>query len=120
LAKSRCILALELRVQPAVVQDHETETVRLEGGTLAGPAIGIRPRRIVQPIAAVGKVAAQRRQEVVPGIVVLVEADVVGPLCPKDGRAAQDGRAEPQQGKARSYSAPPELGGADADGVLAS
>jgi hypothetical protein len=59
------------------VQDHEAETVGLEQGALTQPAIAVRARRIVQPITGVGKAPVKSGEQVIPGIVVLVETQVV-------------------------------------------
>ncbi|MDT7817819.1 MAG: hypothetical protein QOJ42_7735 [Acidobacteriaceae bacterium] len=76
-AKGCCIFAFEFFVQASVVQDHEAETVGLEQGALTQPAIAVRARRIVQPITGVGKAAVKSGEQVIAGIVVLVETQVV-------------------------------------------
>lgn len=76
-AKGRGVLAVEFFIQASVVKDHEAETVGLEQGALAQPAIAICARRIVQPITGVGKTAVEIRKELIPGIGVLVKTQVV-------------------------------------------
>ena len=96
------ILAGELRIQPPVVEEHETETAGLESGALAFPAIVVGARRIAEPITRKGKAATQGWQRFVPGILILVEAEVGFaawlerlPQC--RWCATQDSQAEPQQ-----------------------
>src|SRR5580698_491750 len=97
-AERRRILAGKLGIQPPVEEDHEAETISLEDGAFAYPAIALVAGRVVQPIAGIGKAAVQRRQQVVAGILISVEAEVglVGGL-PQSRHPAQDRQA--QQGR---------------------
>jgi hypothetical protein len=86
------VFALEVRIQPPVVQDHEAKTVLLEGGALARPGIAVFTGRIIQPVSGVGEAMAQFREQLVSGIVVPIEACLrQAELCP----------AKPQQAKTR-------------------
>ncbi len=76
-AKGRGVLAFEFFIQASVEQDQEAETVGLEQSALAQPAITVLARRIIQPITGVGKTAVETRKELIPGIVVPVETEVV-------------------------------------------
>ena len=77
-AECRRVLACKLRIQAPVVQDHEAKTISLEGFALTRPGIAIFTRRIVQPVSGVGESAVQLRQELVSGVVVLVEPRRIG------------------------------------------
>ena len=75
-AQGRGIFAPEFLIQAPVVQNHEAKTVGLKHSAFAGPAIAICARRVVQPITGVGEAAMKSGEQIVPRVVVLVEAEV--------------------------------------------
>ncbi len=92
------ILAGELRIQPPVVQDHEAETVGLERGALAYPAIVVGARRIAEPIA-------RHRKSCDAALAAGCPRDThscrsrsrfcrPSNVCPKTGRPAQHSQAQ--------------------------
>ncbi len=89
-AQCRRVLALKLGIQAPVEQDHEAETVSLEGFAFARPGIAGLARWIVQPISGVGERTMQLRQELVSRVVVLVESKRMGTrLGEAKGRQAE-------------------------------
>ena len=96
-AQRRRVLALKLGIQAPVEQDHEAETVSLEGFALARPRIAGFARWIVQPISGVGERTMQLRQELVSRVVVLVEPKRMGTRL----RLAKRCQAETKQGEVR-------------------
>ena len=69
--------AEDLFVQAAVGQDEKTEAVAQKNVALADPGIVIREGRVGEPVSGEGELLAQGWEQIVAGIVVGVEAEVV-------------------------------------------
>src|SRR5579864_910057 len=68
--------SFQLGIESAVEQHQKSESRGLDRGPMSGPAVGLRPGRIVQPISGVRKSLMKSLEIGVAGIVVAIEAEV--------------------------------------------
>ena len=71
------VLRLELCIDASVIEDEETESGAAKGGALAEPRISDHSGRVIEPVAGVSEGIVKRREEIVSGIKVFVETEVV-------------------------------------------
>src|SRR5579864_6398005 len=66
----------QLRVEPPIEQHQKSESRGLDRGPMSGPAVGLRPGSIVQPVSGIRESLFQSLKIGVAGIIVAIEAEV--------------------------------------------
>ena len=78
-------------VEAAVEEDEEAEVAAQEGVALAPPGVGGCAGRVVEPVAGPGEALAQGGKRGVAGVVIRVEAEMLGGLLgARDGCCKQE------------------------------
>jgi len=69
---------LEIRIEPAIEEYEESKSRSFDRWSLSDPAVRSFAGRMVEPMASESKRLPQRRQVLITGILVAIEAEKTG------------------------------------------